>query len=302
MRIGLLIKDVEYRKALAERISDYDSDILLDVISDSEPIEKDALILTDAKPAELGDDLTVRIKDRTVFLVTGDNHHSLCNLHHVFKYTGVSRLLAELSDVHSLWQGMKSFKTASSRLIACCSDSDAFSCRCSALASQIIYTQGGSVLILPLGYINDDTADYGRDINRFARLMYMVKSGRNIDALSISYTDSYGISRLMLPKGRNPVAYLGGEDLESLILYMSNIFDTVILDIAGCYREENLRVLKKVDNLLFFETGKRRISPAGLLDEEDQERLRIIKPDEGSDEVFAMDEYVKEIYGIRDVR
>ena len=304
MRLGLLIKDIEYRKALTERISEYDGDIILDVIGTSDSIEHDALILTDAKPAELGTDMIEKIKDRTIFLTTGEkNSITDCNtnLHDVFKYSGVSRLLAEISDIYSIWQGLKNHKAASSKIIACCSDSDAFSrSRCSALAAQIIYMHGGSVLILPLAYINEDATDYGKDINRFARLMYMVKASRTCDPLSISYTDSYGISRLMMPSGRNPVAYLDGEDLEKLIAAMSGIFDTVILDIATCYREENLKAITNADNILCFETGRRRVDFSRLVQKERIERLKVIKLDADNDEAFATDEYIKELYGIKD--
>ena len=304
MRLGLLIRDIEYRKALAERISDYDSDILLDLIGASDSIEQDALIITDAMPAELGPDLIEKIKDRTIFLTTGQkNSITDCNnnLHDVFKYSGVSRLLAEISDIYSVWQCLKTHNAAQSRIIACCTDSDAFSLsRCAGLAAQIIYMHGGSVLILPLGYINEDSSDYGKDINRFARLMYMVKSGRACDPLSISYTDSYGISRLMLPSGRNPIAYLDGEDLDKLIEAMSKIFDTVILDIASCYREENLNAIKNADNILCFETGRRRVNFSTLKIPESKGGLKVIKLDAESDEVFAIVEYIKELYGIKD--
>ena len=304
MRIGFLIKDTEYRKALTERISEYDRDIILDVIGASDSIEQDALILTDAKPAELGTDLIEKIKDRTIFLTTGKkNSINDCNnnLHDVFKYSGVSRLLAEISDIYSLWQGMNNPKAARSKIIACCSDSDAFSrSRCSKLASQIKYIHGGSVLILPLAYINEDSADYGKDINRFARLMYRVKAGRGCDPQNISYVDSYGISRLMMPSGRNPVAYLDGDDLDKLIAVMSGIFDTVILDIATCYREENLKAIQNADNILCFETGRRRVDFSTLVQKERSDRLKIIKLDSDNDEVFATDEYIKELYGIKD--
>lgn len=305
MRIGLLIRDIEYRKALVERISDYDRDILLDVIGTSDSIEHDALILTDAKPAELDADLINKIKDRTIFLTTGEeNTITDCNdLHDVFKYSGVSRLLAEISDIYSIWRGMKNPKSASSRIIACCSDSDAFShSRCLRLAAQIIYMHGGSVLLLPLGYINEESFDYGKDINRFARLMYMVKAGRTCDPLSISYTDSYGISRLMMPTGRNPIAYLDGDDLDKLIKAMSEVFDTVILDIASCFREENLNAIKNADSILCFETGRRRVNFSTIQPKERSERLKVLKLDEDSDETFAMDEYIKELYGIKDGR
>ena len=193
MRIGLLIRDIEYRKALVERISDHDRDILLDVIGTSDSIEHDALILTDAKPAELDADLINKIKDRTIFLTTGEkNTITDCNnnLHDVFKYSGVSRLLAEISDIYSIWRGMKNPKSASSRIIACCSDSDAFThSRCVETWQHRLYICTEEVFsYLPLGYINEEASDYGKDINRFARLMYMVKSGRELAILSAFHT------------------------------------------------------------------------------------------------------------------
>jgi len=302
MRLGLLISDIEYRKALVSGIAEYDGDIILDVINPGDDIEADALILTDAKPADIDKLLLEKIHYRTVFLITNTSSFSSCsNIYTCFKYSSISRLMAEVSDIHQRWRGVENRSAVSSRIIACCSDSDAFSqSSCSALARQIIYRHGGSIVIVPLGYINEEGMDFAGDINRFARLMYMVESGRDTELSSITYTDSYGISRLMLPKGRNPIAYLEEDDLIKLILYISMLFESVILDIAGCYRKENLSAIRNAHSALIFETGRRRLDFKEIVGSEIK-NIRTVKLTEGSDEAFAVDEYVKELYGVRDV-
>ena len=302
MRLGILISDIEYRKALVSGIADYDGDIILDVINPGDDIESDALILTDAKPADLDRLLLNKIHERTVFLTANNmSSNKLFKIYTCFKYSSISRLLAEISDIYQRWRGVENRSAVSSRIIAVCSDSDAFSHNsCSSLARQIIYRHGGNVIIVPLGYINEEGMDYNGDINRFARLMYMVESGRDTDRTSITYTDTYGISRLMLPQGRNPIAYLEDEDLGKLILYISTLFESVILDIAGCYRKENLNVIRNAHSALVFETGRRRLDFREILGSE-MKNCRVIKLSEESDEAFAVDEYVKELYGVRDV-
>ena len=302
MRLALLIQDYEYRKALEECIAESSGEILLDIVSKGEGIESDALILTDAKPADIVQRLLDSIYKRIVFLTT-DSLPGLRtdNLHTLFKYNNVSRLLADISDIYCTWKGLKSHNAPTSRIIACCTDTDDFSQhRCARLASQIIYRQGGSVLLLPLGYISDQTTDFGSDINRFARLMYRIRKGRLGDKESVSYTDSYGISRLMLPEGRNPIAYLDDEDLTKMIMSLSTIYDTVILDIGTCYRPENLTAINNAGSLICFETGRKRVNFNKLIPGEESEKLRIIKIKDENDENFALDEYVREFYGIKD--
>ena len=78
------------------------------------------------------------------------------------------------------------------------------------------------------------------------------------------------------------------------------MFETVILDIGGCYREENLQAIRNANSVICFQTARNRISFEDLLKEEDRGRLRIIRINDESDEGFAIDEYVREIFGIED--
>lgn len=302
MRIALLINDREYRDALIQHISDSGSEIMIDIVSAGEKIEPDALILTDAKPADVDSSLLSSINDRIIFLTkerpdTSDDN----SLHKLFKFESVSRLLAAISDVHCKWMGIDSHNAVSSRVIACCSDSDAFSgSRCTRIARQIIYRQGGSVLILPLGYINEHSSDYSRDMNRFARLMYKVRKGDLSCAGTFSYTDSFGISRLMIPEGRNPIAYLDESELTTLILVLSKLFETLILDVGGCYRPENIRAITNANSVICLESGRRRIRFEELIPSEDMSKLKVIHLNDAGDEDPAIDEYIGDLYGIAD--
>ncbi|MBR2673907.1 MAG: hypothetical protein IKE52_00390 [Mogibacterium sp.] len=305
MRLALLIKDIEYRKAFEEAISDFGNDVFLDIIAKGDSIEADALILTDLSPSYFDSNLLNAIKGRTIFLTCDsleESHNSQkSKLNTAFKYSSMSRLLADISEVYHSWRGLKKHNAPTSRIIVCCSDSDAFTQhRCTRLASQIVYRQGGSVLILPLGYISEEGMNYSQDLNRFARLMYRIRKGRIGGAASFSYTDSYGISRLILPRGRNPIAYLDSEDLSMLILALSKLFETLILDIGGCYREENLAAIRNASSVLSFQTGRRRINFQELIPKEHRDKLRTININDESEEGFALDEYIRELYGIDD--
>ena len=298
MRLALLIKDSEYRDAFVQNTSDSNADLLIDIISQGEQIESDALIITDAKPADFDADILAKIEDRTVFLSQFSSSSNSNSPNQLFKYSSVSRLLADISDAYARWRGIDTHNSVGSKIIACCSDSDSFSgSRCTRIARQIVYRQGGRVLILPLGYINEHSLDYTRDINTFAHLMYKVRKGRIDDSSIVAYTDGFGISRLMLPEGRNPIAYLDEDDLSALILELSKVFDSLILDIAGCYRPENLAAIRNSGLVICLETGRRRINFEEIVPKENLNKVKIIKVDEESDEDPAIDEIIGELYG-----
>ena len=69
MRIGILIRDAEYREALAEKLSLYDNDLYVNIIDNSNKDTSGNLILTDIKPDEIEPGTLNAIRPRTVFLV-----------------------------------------------------------------------------------------------------------------------------------------------------------------------------------------------------------------------------------------
>ena len=298
MRIGILIKDAEYREALVRKLSAYDNDIFVNVIEGGASDTSDSLILTDLHPAGLEKTVLDSLIHRTVFLVSSDEGvPDGCNT--VFKFISVPEMISELSLVYDRWRGIPMGVDRTARLIAVCCETDAFAAeRCRALAAQIVYSHGGSVLILPLSYINDYGApDAGK--SSLSRLLYSLRSGRSGRLESVTYTDSYGISSMLLPPGRNPVAYLDEEELMILTSGLSRNFDTIIADAGTCFRNENISLLKKADSVVCFEIGRRVTGIEELFGSEAEKRLIRVKMTGGTEDVISMDECMKKIFGDR---
>ena len=299
MQIAILINDSEYREALVERLSCYDNDLLVNVINGTTSFNKDSLILTDIDPNNLEQDILCRLRPRTIFLTaafspgTGD-----ADCHRVFKYKSVSDLLSEASLVYKDWRGIGYGRDHSAKIIAVCFENDSVSYdKCMSLARQIVYRRGDRVLVLGLSYINDYGCEDTGDVNRFARLMYSISTGRQDAAYGHTYIDSYGISALMLKRGKNPLAYLDEDELMRLITSMAASFDTVILDIGTCYRKQNLILSENSDNIVLFEVGRRLVDLENLLCEDAATKVIRVKQSSDTEEAMALDDLINQIYG-----
>ena len=300
MRLGILIRDEEYRNALINKLSSYDNDLYVNIIGKNSGDASDCLILTDVAPEEFDRSILAGISARTVFLSSASSADDAGpgSLRRVFKYSSVNSLLSELSYAYNEWRGNVSIRTYSARLVAVCGESDICSAeKAGALARQIIYRQGGRVLLMSLGYINDHGRNENDRINRFARMMYAIRTGRESASDSFTYTDSYGVSVLMLPEGVNPVAGLGGEELRSVITGLSGRFDTLILDIGTCFREENMTVMKEADSVVCFVNGRRFPGLAEMIKEVSPGKTSVIRLTGDTDEALAMDDCIRNIYG-----
>ncbi|MBR3376490.1 MAG: hypothetical protein IKG44_02245 [Mogibacterium sp.] len=295
MKIGILIRDAEYRDALAEKLSLYDNDLYVNIIDNSTKHTSDYLILTDIRPDEIDQKTLTAIKARTVFLIDTIND-DLKGFNTVFKYGSVSNLISELSIVYNNWHGSGPGRNYSARLLAVCCESDAYSSAiCSSLARQVIYRHGGRVLIIPMAFIND----YGRldcDINTISRLLYSIHTGHERSSDSFTYTDAYGVSAIMLPSGRNPVAYLDESELKSLIAGLAKRFDTIICDLGTCFRNENILVMKESDRIILYETGRRVLGVEEMIGKETCSKLIRIKLTGEADEAIAMDDCIKQVF------
>ena len=299
MQIGILINDREYREALIERLSDYDNDLFVNVITGPDSFSKDCLILTDIEPKRIEKEQLTRLIPRTLFLTVSsvsDEDETEC--HRAFKYSSVAELLSEASIVYKDWHGIGYGRDHSAKIIAVCSDNDAVSGdRCMSLARQIIYRKGDKVLVIGLSYINDYGCDDTGPVNRFARMMYAISTGRHDAAYGYTNTDSYGVSALILQKGRNPLAFLDGDELMGVISSLASLFDTLILDIGTCYREENMLAVENSDNILFFENGRRHVRPEDFLSREAASKVIRISLRGDTEDVMALDDAINQIYG-----
>ena len=297
MRLGLLIRDAEYRDALVHKLSSYDNDIFVIIIGNNVKEASGSVILTDIPPKELDSKVLNALKPRTVFLISSEKEDGEeCNT--IFKFCSIPEMISELSLVYNRWHGMGLGIDHSAKLITVCSESDSYSSeRCTALAGQIIYSHGGSVLILPLSYINDYGVNDKVRVNSLSRLLYSIQCGRENGLEGVTYTDSYGVSSLLLGKGRNPVSYLDEDELRTLIFGLSKQYDTIIADTASCFRPENIEVMKESENIVLFERGRRVTGIEEILGEDTMRKLIRIKLTGGTEDVITMDECLKKIFG-----
>ena len=297
MRLGLLIRDAEYRDALVHKLSSYDNDIFVNIIGNNVKEASGSVILTDIPPKELDSKVLNALKPRTVFLISSEKEDGEeCNT--IFKFCSIPEMISELSIVYNRWHGMGLGIDHSAKLITVCSESDSYSSeRCRALAGQIIYSHGGSVLILPLSYINDYGVNDKVRVNSLSRLLYSIQCGRENGLEGVTYSDSYGVSSLLLGKGRNPVAYLDEDELRTLIFGLSKQYDTIIADTASCFRPENIEVMKESENIVLFERGRRVTGIEEILGEDTMRKLIRIKLTGGTEDVITMDECLKKIFG-----
>ena len=300
MRLGIMIRDAEYRDALVHKLCSYDKNIFVNIIGSNIKDASGCVILTDVKPSELGREALKVLKPRTVF-ITESERDADDDCSTVFKFCSIPEMISELSLVYNRWRGTGPGIDRKARLISVCCESDSYSAeRCRALAGQILYSRGGSVIILPLSYINDHGVDGPLRSNSLSRLLYSIQCGRESGIEGVTYTDSYGVSSLLLSKGLNPAAYLDGDELSMLISGLSKRYDTIIADAASCFRKENIDIFKASDSIVFFERGRRTTGIEEILDEDSRGRLIRIMLTEGTEDMIAMDDCLKKIYGAED--
>ena len=297
MRIGIMIRDEEYREALVQKLSTYDNDIFVNVIGNNIKDASGSVILTDIAPSELDSKVLAALRPRTVFIARSKNEiREDCSS--VFKYSSIPEMISELSVVYNRWHGLGPGVDHTARLITVCSESDSYSAeRCRSLAGQIIYSHGGSVLILPLSYINDYGVSETLRSNSLSRLLYSIECGRERGIEGVTYTDSYGVSSLLLSKGRNPVAYLDEDEIRTLIFGLSRRFDTIIADAATCFRNENIAVMNESEKIVFFERGRRLTGIEEILEGAGPGKLIRVKLTGGTEDVISMDECIRKLFG-----
>ena len=96
MRLSLLIRDAEYRDALANKLSLYDNDIFVNINNGTAHDSSDSLILTDIAPSSIDPSVMVSLKQRLVFLtVSVDSIPAGYN--RIFKYSSISSMISGFS-------------------------------------------------------------------------------------------------------------------------------------------------------------------------------------------------------------
>ncbi|HHW95583.1 MAG TPA: hypothetical protein GX736_06645 [Mogibacterium sp.] len=305
MRLAFLMRDTEYRDVLLEMISEADRNIYLEVGIESFATfeQSKTMLITDYITEDFDEATLENIRDRTVFIssVQTDNSNDEAEYNIVFKYDGLNLILSEITRVYHKWTGEGSVDKGMSRLFSVCGESDNLSSsHCLSLARQIVFRHGGSVLILPLGYINDYGISSLKDASKFIRLMYYINTKRNYNIDSFIRKDNYGINYLLMPTGINPIAYLESKEMIELISTLSSLFETIIIDIGSSYSKINMMMLKSSDNAIIVRSQQRSFDPSTIIGTEAVEGCEYLTVNISKDKEteLKIDAYIMKVYGI----
>lgn len=305
MRLAFLMRDIEYRDALIEIISEADRNIYLEVGIESIAAfqQSKTILITDFNTEDFEEGTLENIKERIIFIssLQTDNSNEEEKYNIVFKYDCLSSILSEITGVYHKWTGEGTVDKGMSRLFAVCGESDNLSSsQCRSLARQIVFRDGGSVLILPLGYINDYGIPSLKDASKFMRLMYYINAERNYNIDSFIRKDNYGINYLLMPTGINPIAYFESKEMIELINNLSRFFETVIIDIGSSYSKTNMMMLKSSDNVIIVRSQQRNFDPSVLIGEEALEGCEYLTVNISKDKETELktDAYIMKVYGI----
>lgn len=311
MRIRLIIKDAEYQQAMINTIEKSDKDIYVEIgkMDGCEDVGDKTLIITDYSEEEC---IFLDIPDfhmRVVFLTTDPKDvldvDKAEDFNRLFKYNSMSSIFSDIEQIYYRWTGETNTSLGLvGRVYAVCSSKEGdSSIYAKALARQIVFRRGGSILLISLQYINNYACIDETNTSRFSRLMYYLDINQEFPAEAFTYSDAYGISYMRLPSGLNPVAYLDLNDMENMVRSFSHrYFDTVILDVGNSYSEVNVRMVNKVDNVLWLDSDSAKFSLNEIFIEKDLDNRtkRIIVRGKDVDVEPAIDDYVRNIYGVQE--
>lgn len=320
MRLLLVFRDKEYQNALVERISNIDKDIYVD-IGDASLGEnyKSSIILTDISPDSIDEKTLKQIQDKTVFLVdhetdnygtfekgkekieisknVTDESEKTFTIH---KYKKASEILRGIISIYNKINNLKYHKSINGKKFAIYSScEDMSSLTSSMLSRQLIATTGKSVAIIPLSFINpfpDSVTDESRILSKF---IYKMDTGQKIINEEFFIKDSYGISYLKMTKGVNELAYIKGDILAKLINYISENFNSVVIDIGTCFRKENIDIIKTSDRVISVNDGQIELDLNNILHNTDNSKFdnKLIDLTFASDLSLQLSDYIKNLSG-----
>lgn len=310
MRIRLIIKDKEYRQAMIDTLSRSDKDIYVEVgmMDGCTDIGDKTLIITDYHEQECNLLSLTDFQMRVIFLTTNPRDvldpEKETGYYRLFKYSSMSSIFSDVEQIYYRWTGEtnNSLGLVGRVYAVCTSETKDSSVYAKALARQVLFRRGGSILIISLKYINDYACSDETNTSRFSRLMYYLDIDQDYPADAFTYNDAYGISYMRLPTGLNPVAYLDINDLEDLVRNFShNNFDTVILDVGNSYSEVNIRMINKVDNIVWFDGGNNFSLQEIYIEKDiDAKTRRFVIQSQETDAELAIDDYIRGVYGIQE--
>lgn len=295
MRIKLVMKDMEYSKALIKALRQYKQNIFVE-IGESKGYKKDCMIVTDYSPRNFSRSILNSYKGGIVFLLDKEVPERLKGRergpYFIFKYAGACKIIYELNLAYSLWSGDKSFKRKDYDLISIFSDfgDERSEYTSNMLGRQLAYRYGVKVLILPMNFLNNYSNSMVTSRSDFLRLVYYIEERRVLSREVYFEKDNYDIEFLRLPSGINYLTNLDEKAMSRLLEFLgNNYFDFVILDFATAYTELAIDLIKESKYKIYVESGKNKLNIDGLLDDKANEIIKI-NWDSGKDSIAIKSE------------
>ena len=245
MRLKLVMKDREYRDALAERIRRSRQNLYV-IIEDNFRMEEDTLLVTDVGEGKLREGM-VLLSSECRREVEGKGPYVL------FKYTGVDELLTDLRLCAFLWTGKGDLRRGEDRIVTVGAvERTDLGHR---LAEQVALELGEGleepVLLLDLTYFYRE-GQPEESGNTFRKLVYYLQSGKSIPVEVFFRRERGNVFRVRMPRGMNELMKIPGAECLELIREMGRYFSAVVCSVGDCFSERNIELMKNSEWCIYM--------------------------------------------------
>ena len=245
MRLKLVMKDREYRDALAERIRRSRWNLYV-IIEDNFRMEEDTLLVTDVGEGKLREGM-VLLSSECRREVEGKGPYVL------FKYAGVDELLTDLRLCAFLWTGKGDLRRGEERIVTVGAvERTDLGHR---LAEQVALELGERleepVLLLDLTYFYRE-GQPEESGNTFRKLVYYLQSGKSIPVEVFFRRERGNVFRVRMPRGMNELMKIPGRECLELIREMGRYFSAVVCSVGDCFSERNIEVMKNSEWCIYM--------------------------------------------------
>ena len=245
MRLKLVMKDREYRDALAKRIRRSRWNLYV-IIEENFRMEEDTLLVTDVGEGKLREGM-VLLSSECRREVEGKGPYVL------FKYAGVDELLTDLRLCAFHWTGKGDLRRGVERIVTVGAvERTDLGHR---LAEQVALELGEGleepVLLLDLTYFYRE-GQPEESGNTFRKLVYYLQSGKSIPVEVFFRRERGNVFRVRMPRGMNELMKIPGAECLELIREMGRYFSAVVCSVGDCFSERNIELMKNSEWCIYM--------------------------------------------------
>lgn len=246
MKLKLVMKDREYRDALARAIGRQKSNLYV-IIEDNFNPEEDSLIVTDVGQGKLREGMVYlgREDDRRI---EGSGPYTL------FKYESVEALIRDLSLCCYLWCGNGEIPDSTGYLITTGTMNRPDLCEelAESLAAELAKRIDGRVLLIPLTYFYIGSRFQETEESVIRKLLYYIQMERKIPLEPFFRREEGNVYRLRMTEGMNELLRMPENERVGFIRQLGRYFPVVICNLGDCYSEGNIQLMQNADRCIYM--------------------------------------------------